>query len=216
MFKKFFLSGLKAFVPGAVTIAIVIWIFSSIEAFFSTIIKNLLPYGYYFDGLGIIVGLVLILFLGMIINAWAIKHLYRFADSIIKKIPFIKTIYTSIQDLVDFIEKSQDKDYNQVVLCRVGRFKVLAFVTRQSFDGLPEEYGDKDSVLVYMPMSYQIGGYMLSVPRRHVTPINIPANKAMTLILTAGMMGAESAEVREVLSNSAKVDNDSKEKDKQE
>lgn len=197
MFRKFFLKGLKAFVPVAVTIAIVIWIFSTIEEFFGQLLKYFMSPHYYFDGLGIIVGVVFVFILGVLINAWMLNKIYAFADATVKKIPLIRTIYTSIQDLVNFIEKSQEKDYNQVVLCTVGRFKLLGFVTRQSFEGLPREFGGEKDVLVYLPMSYQIGGYMLSVPRKCITPVDMPANKAMTTIITAGMMGAEQAPVDE-------------------
>jgi uncharacterized membrane protein len=36
-------------------------------------------------------------------------------------------------------------------------------------------------------MSYQIGGYTLLVPRESITPLDLPAQEAMRLVLTAGV-----------------------------
>jgi uncharacterized membrane protein len=45
----------------------------------------------------------------------------------------------------------------------------------------------EDELLVYLPMSYQIGGYMIVVPRSMVEPVNLSVEDASRLVLTAGM-----------------------------
>jgi uncharacterized membrane protein len=40
---------------------------------------------------------------------------------------------------------------------------------------------------VYMPMSYQIGGYTLFLPRRCLTPLDMPFEQAMRLVLTGAV-----------------------------
>lgn len=187
--KKYFLNGLKAFVPVVVTFAIVIWVFSNIEAFFGQILKWFIPESYYFDGLGIIVGIVLVFVIGILVNAWVVNRIYQMADGIVKKIPFIKTIYGSVQDLLDFFEKTQDTQHNQAVVVQYGKLRFLGFVTRDSFEGLPEALGGEKDVLVYLPMSYNIAGMMISIPRKYVTPVDLKVNQAMSFILTAGMSG---------------------------
>jgi uncharacterized membrane protein len=66
-------------------------------------------------------------------------------------------------------------------------FQLLGFVTRDSFDGLPLEPAAEDPVAVYLPMSYQVGGYTLYLPRSALTPIDMPFEQAMRLTLTAGV-----------------------------
>lgn len=183
------MNGLKAFIPVVVTFAIVIWVFSNIEAFFGQILKWFIPANYYFDGLGIIVGIILVFVIGILINAWMVNRLYQIADGIVKKIPFIKTIYSSVQDLLDFLEKTQDTQHNQAVIVQYGKMKLMGFVTRDNFEGLPEALGGPKDVLVYIPMSYNIAGMMVSIPRKYVTPVDLKVNQAMSFILTAGMSG---------------------------
>jgi uncharacterized membrane protein len=60
-------------------------------------------------------------------------------------------------------------------------------VSRADFEGLPEGVGHKGEVAVYLPMSYQIGGYTLLVPRELLIPVRMSREEAMKFILTAGL-----------------------------
>jgi len=66
-------------------------------------------------------------------------------------------------------------------------FQVLGFVTRESFDDIPLEPAADDPVAVYMPMSYQIGGYTLYLSRSLLTPVDMPFEEAMRLAVTGGV-----------------------------
>ncbi|NIQ03907.1 MAG: hypothetical protein GWM98_29140, partial [Nitrospinaceae bacterium] len=54
---------------------------------------------------------------------------------------------------------------------------------------LPEAFHQEDSVLVYIPLSYMIGGYAVLVPRKMVQPLNMSLEEAMRFTLTAGVTG---------------------------
>ena len=45
----------------------------------------------------------------------------------------------------------------------------------------------KETVAVYFPMSYQIGGYTLFLPRERLTPVKMSMEDAMRFVVTAGM-----------------------------
>ena len=66
-------------------------------------------------------------------------------------------------------------------------FQVIGFVTREQFDDLPFSPTAEDPVAVYMPMSYQIGGYTLFLPRSSLTPLDMPFEQAMRLVLTGAV-----------------------------
>jgi uncharacterized membrane protein len=42
---------------------------------------------------------------------------------------------------------------------------------------------------VYFPMSYQIGGYTLYMPRERLKPLDITVEEGMRLVLTGGISG---------------------------
>jgi uncharacterized membrane protein len=66
-------------------------------------------------------------------------------------------------------------------------FQLIGFVTREQFDDLPFTPAAEDPVAVYMPMSYQIGGYTLFLPRNCLTPLDMPFEQAMRLVLTGAV-----------------------------
>lgn len=187
MFKKAFWDGIKAFVPIALTVGIILWLFTTLENFFGRLIQYVIPHQYYFKGLGILLGLLLIYVIGLLVNAWMVKWVYDLADRLVKKIPVVKTIYNAIQDLVNFFDKNNQSQQHQAVLIDYAMGKVIGFITRDSMKATPlEEYGE-DKVLVYIPLSYQIGGLAVLVSRSSLTPLKWSADQAMSFILTAGM-----------------------------
>jgi uncharacterized membrane protein len=64
---------------------------------------------------------------------------------------------------------------------------VLGFVTREDFGTMPVGLGGPDVVAVYLPMSYQIGGYTVLLPRRLVEPVDMSVEDALRFTVTAGM-----------------------------
>lgn len=190
MMKKIFWNGLQAFVPIVLTVAAVIWVFRNIEAFFGRFIQYFIPAEYYFDGLGIVVGIILVFIIGILVNAWMTKSIYNLADAIVKKIPFIKVLYNAIQELMQFFDKSKKNQAQQAVLVPTALGKVLGFVTREDLSALPEAVGGESQCLVYIPLSYQIGGVMVAIAKDKIEKIDWDVNQAMSFVLTAGMSSA--------------------------
>ncbi len=188
MIGKIFWNGIKAFVPIALTISIVLWLFSTIETFFEHLLQHTIPPEYYFKGLGILIGVLLIFVIGLLVNAWVVKSIYRQGDKIVKKIPIIKTIYNAIQDLLNFFDKS-NQEAQQAVMVQTRFGKVMGFVTKDKLNEMMPILGSKDEVLVYIPLSYQVGGLTIVVSRSDITKMDWSVNEAMSFILTAGMTG---------------------------
>ena len=67
--------------------------------------------------------------------------------------------------------------------------QVIGFVTQAIPENLPEGFREEDSILVYFPLSYMIGGYAVLVPRSTVRPLDMSMEEAMRFTLTAGVTG---------------------------
>lgn len=188
MIKKIFFTGLMAFLPIALTLAIVVWILRNIEGFFGHIVKHIISPQYYFDGLGIILGLIFIFILGLLVNAWIVRRVYDWFEGILKKTPGIKTIYNAIQDMMGFFDHSKQAQQRAVIVnTPIGR--MVGFVTREDLSALPEALGTGKDVFVYIPLSYQIGGVMIALPASELIPLDMPVNEAMSMVVTGGVGG---------------------------
>lgn len=195
MIKKIFWNGIKAFLPIALTITIVIWLFSSMEAFFGRFLRHFIPQQYYFDGLGIIVGVALIFVIGVLVNAWLVDRLYAYTEGLVKRIPFIKSIYNAIQDLLNFFDK-ESQSAQQAVMLETAIGKVIGFITRDTLTTSLPTLVNEDDVLVYIPLSYTIGGVTIVVSRKKLIPLDWPVDQAMSFILTAGMTGQKTDSIK--------------------
>jgi uncharacterized membrane protein len=184
--KTIFIRGLAAILPSALTIVLVYWIFTGLEQTFKVPTQKIIG-KYYFPGLGIIVALVVIFFVGAIINNWIIQKFYSLGGRILRKIPLIKTVYNSIYDVMQYFSKTGREKFGSVVMIKYNGWDILGFITKNDFeDG---SYGDmKEKVAVYIPFSYQIGGFIYFIPKKELILLDIPVEQAMRFIITAGMI----------------------------
>ncbi|GAB5412131.1 MAG: DUF502 domain-containing protein [Chlamydiales bacterium] len=184
---KIFMRGLIAIAPIALTIAILIWLFDFLEALVSVPMKELLG-EYYFPGLGIVCALVVIFFVGLIINNFLIQRLYSWGERLLTRIPLVKTLYGAITDMMSFFNPKEKKDGRVVALEWQG-CRMLGIVTRENFEGLPAEVGGSEEVAVYIPLSYQIGGFTIMMPKSMLKPVPISVEEGMRFVVTAGAPG---------------------------
>ena len=183
---KIFKRGLIALAPISLTIAFVIWLFRFFENMFSVPLKAALG-DYYFRGLGILVALVLIFLVGSALNTYILQKLSALGERILAKIPFVKTLYNSIVDMMSHFQPKDKDRMGKVVTFEVGDVRLIGLVTREDFEGLPEGVGRDDEIAVFIPMSYQIGGITLFVRRSKITPVAMTVEEGMRFIVTAGV-----------------------------
>lgn len=185
---KIFKRGLIALAPVAISLAVIVWLFRFLEEIFSIPLKWLVG-NYYFPGMGLIVAFVFIFFVGIIINNFLMQKLTNWFDRILAKIPFFKTVYNSIADMMNYFKPKEKGKRGKMVVVEIDSFRFLAMLTREEFSGLPDELGGDEDVTIYVPLSYQIGGFTIIVPRSKIKPINLSVEEGMRFVVTAGMTG---------------------------
>jgi uncharacterized membrane protein len=184
--------GLMAILPAVLTLYILYWLIWSAETVLGAVIKALLPDGWYIPGMGLLAGVTATFFFGLALNAFLVRRLLNLSEELLNRIPLIKTLYGSVKDFVGFFAAQREKEFNQVVTVELQfggvPMRLLGFVTRSDFRGLPEGIGGEGEIAVYLPLSYQIGGYTVIVPRSAVRPVDISTHRAMGFIVTGGMI----------------------------
>ena len=186
---KLFLKGLAVVIPVALTLAILWWVAAGAERLMGAILKFTLPTGWYIPGMGLVSGLVLIALIGLLSHVLIFQKLFNLGEAIFRRLPLVKTIYTAIKDFIGYLSPEKGNEMGKVVLVQLPgqSFQLIGFVTREQFADLPFTPAAEDPVAVYMPMSYQIGGYTLFLPRNCLTPLDMPFEQAMRLVLTGAV-----------------------------
>ena len=186
---KLFLKGLAVVIPVVLTAAILWWMAAGSERLLGGLLTRIMPAGWYIPGLGLAAAIVLIVLVGLLSHILIFQKLFDLWETIVNRVPLVKTIYTAIKDFIGYFSQDQKDRFSKVVMVKIpGQdFQVLGFVTRESFDDIPLEPAAQDPIAVYMPMSYQIGGYTLYLSRSCLTPIDMPFEDAMRLAVTGGI-----------------------------
>jgi uncharacterized membrane protein len=185
-----FVAGLATVLPVTITIYLIWWLGSTTETWLGAAFKLLLSEQHYRPGLGLLAGFIVVLIVGTLVNAWAVRWFIKQGEKILERIPLIKTIYGAAKDVTQFLPGSGPKrDTRRVVLWLVDNVYMIGFVTSDHPSAkLPHELL-VDRLPVYFPKSYQIGGYTLYVRRDELTETNMSAEEAMRLVLIGGVDG---------------------------
>ena len=186
---QFFFQGLIVLAPIAVTIWVVLGLFQWVDGFLPNLINTLFPSALdknldgslrKIPGLGFVVVVVLVLFVGWLSSLFVVEKLVSVFDTVLEKTPGIKFIY--------FLEAfaGNKKKFDKPVLVNVDASGVwrIGFITQPS----NTEFGLPEHVTVYVPHSYAISGITYIVPKTNIKILdNVSAVDAMKYTVSGGV-----------------------------
>ncbi|MCD8350534.1 MAG: DUF502 domain-containing protein [Planctomycetaceae bacterium] len=207
--------GLAALIPIAVTIWIVVWLGMFLESILANPLKGLFPGDseVYRMGMGIAFFVVLVFFVGLLMRLWIVRGVFELIEHWIKSLPLVKTLYGAIQDVMRFVTggASGTARGDMVVMVTMDNgWRQLGIVTRQDMDELPAALciGARELMAVYLPFSYQLGGFTYFIERDQCTPVpGMSVEDAMRYSLMAWLGPSEKPQdVTAVIEKSRPVD----------
>jgi uncharacterized membrane protein len=184
---QYFLQGLLILAPVAITIYTLFFVISTIDAW--------LPIFHYKDetgvtrvqnyGLGFVIILAVVVIIGYFSSFFITGRIVSFMDKILEKTPGLKHIYGTTKDFFEAFAGDKKK-FTQNVLANVDDRDVwrLGFITKDDMS----DFGLKDYVAVYIPMSYSVAGNVYIIPKNRIKPItNITSAQTMKFAVSGGV-----------------------------
>lgn len=183
--------GLVALLPIFLSVYVLISFFRWADETVHSVIAMILPDDYYVPGMGIVFGIIFIFMLGLLVSNYLGNQAQNWLDRLFRRVPLVKSIYSAVQDLTQYFSthKDQESELNQVVAVRwpdTG-MQAIGLVTRKDLSDLPDGLEKKDHVAVFFPMSYQMGGFTLFLPKSWLNPLNLSVETVMRSALTGWM-----------------------------
>lgn len=183
-----FLKGLVAVLPVGMTIYLVYWLAKTAESILGGPLRVILPSGQYWPGLGLVFAFVFILIVGVLVDAYVVRRLFRIGESWLQRIPIVKTIFGAFKDFTRFLPAGgRGRDLKRVVTWRFCGARLIGFVTEEQINERLLGGQSEDIVAVYFPMSYQIGGYTLYLHKSELQETDLTVEEAMRLVLIGGV-----------------------------
>jgi len=186
-FRNYFMAGVVVLIPLGITVYLTIFV---VEISSLLLPKELNPNHYLgFDILGIeiLISILLITLIGWLSLSFLGKRLLDLFNSILKKIPILRTIYSAIGQMTETFTKSE-KNKNNVVLVeypRKGSWAV-GFATKKNSGEITNKLG-KNLINVFVPTTPNpTSGFLLMFPEEDIVYLDMNFEQASKFIVSAG------------------------------
>ena len=130
--------------------------------------------------------MIIIIVIGMIGSTIIVQPVLLIMDRIAEKTPLLKTVYTSVKDLMSAFVGNK-KRFNRPVMVTIDKqnnIQQLGFITQTELN----ELGVKDGkIAVYVPNSYAFSGSLIIVPKENVVAVEASSAETMKFIVSGGI-----------------------------
>lgn len=196
---RFFMQGLLILAPIAITAWAIVAAFNFVDDLLPNLLNKIFPRLIKEDaeghvkkipGLGFIVVVAFVIFVGWISSNFLMSSFINFFDQWMARTPVIKFLYTSTKDFFEAFAGDKRK-FNKAVLASVFSEDVwiIGFLTDEEMNKF--EMG-AEFVAVYVPQAYNFAGQLYVLPKQKVRKIDkITSGEAMKYAVTGGVVDLE-------------------------
>tara|TARA_R100001440_G_scaffold16988_7_gene28838 strand:- start:4457 stop:5062 length:606 start_codon:yes stop_codon:yes gene_type:complete len=187
---QYLFKGLAILLPIVVTFALLQWLLVTIETWLKPIWTTLLGESSYFPGLAFISFLAIALLIGFSSRWNFIDSLWQLPGKLMNRLPLLRSLYGTINDVFEMMSGKNFAEESVVLVTLPGsNLRLIGIVTKKSGikgDRL-SELMNEDQVAVFLPMSYNVGGYMVIVPGDCVESLTMKPADALQLTISGGL-----------------------------
>ncbi len=198
--EHYFVAGLVAFLPLALTVKLLILTFNFADNFLG---KYIAPYfarefGFYFRGLSLLICLILIVLIGFLVSNFLGRKAYPFLENLLLKLPFFKQVYPPFKEVAQFLFSKEKLNFSQVVLVEYPSREIysMGFLTNE----VPEKIaGDSSRKLYYVFVPHTpspLTGFLTLVPRDRLRFMDISVEEAIKIIVSGGVVNTKEGAIQ--------------------
>ena len=201
--KRYLITGLLIWVPLVITV----WVLSILVGTLDQTLL-LLPdawqprewLGFNIPGLGVLLTLAVVILTGMLGANIIGQRMVRVWESLLSRIPVVKSLYSSVKQVSDTLLSSSGQAFRKALLVQYPRQGswTIAFLTGQP-GGDVANYLKGDYLSVYVPTTPNpTSGFFLMMPKADVIELDMNVDEALKYIISMGVVAPESraADVR--------------------
>ncbi|MBC2603872.1 DUF502 domain-containing protein [Puniceicoccus vermicola] len=182
--------GVGTLLPLLVTLYVVFLLGSLLESYFGGVLRSVMADDAYIPGLGFLFGLFFLIFLGFLIQITLLQSFLQFFEGLITRVPLLKSVYGSIRDFTEYFQSRSKSKSSSVVLFQPVESepaRLVGFRMSENVDSHIHSGDEGEWCSVYLPMSYQVGGFTVIVPASRLIELDWSFEEAMRYVITAGV-----------------------------
>ncbi|HZE11541.1 MAG TPA: DUF502 domain-containing protein [Burkholderiales bacterium] len=199
--KKILITGLLIWIPLAITIWVLALIVNSMDQTLQWLPEHYQPQvllGHQIPGLGLLLTVVIVFVTGALASNILGRRLVRFWESILGRIPVVKTIYSGVKQVSDTLFAPGGQAFSKALLVQYPREGswTIAFLTGQP-GGDVANHLRGEYVSVYVPTTPNpTSGFFLMMPRAEVIELDMSVDDALKYVVSMGVVPPEAPGTR--------------------
>jgi len=207
--RKYIITGLLIWVPLGITILVIKLLVDLMDKTLLLLPPAWRPeaiIGVDIPGLGIVISAMFIFVTGFFLTNFAGRRLIGLWESILERIPLVRSIYSSVKQVTSTILSSDSNTFSEVLLIQYPRKGVwtLCFKTGESPESF-KQATEEDLVTVFVPTTPNpTSGFILFVPKSEVKKMDIDVEDALKLVMSLGVVTPDTKQLESVAKKSGK------------
>lgn len=191
--RRYLLSGLLVWLPIWVTVLVLGFIVNIMDGSLRLLPHRFQPdqlLGFHLPGLGILFTLVILFFTGMFAANFLGRKFVELWNSLIGRIPVIRSIYTGVQQVISTIFSPKGKAFRKVLLVEYPRKGMwsIAFQTSDAADEVVSTVGEP-MVTIFIPTTPNpTSGFLMMVPVKETQELSMSIDQALKLVISLGVV----------------------------
>ena len=186
-FRNYFFAGVVVLIPLGITLYFTLFLINVSSKILPKELNpnHYLPYD--IPGVEIIISIFLITFIGWLSLSFIGKKLLEIFNNILKRIPFLRTVYSAIAQMVETFTKREEGKKNVVLVeyPRKGSWAV-GFATKDNAGEITNKT-KKNLVNVFIPTTPNpTSGFLLMFPKEEIIYLDMTFEEASKFIVSAG------------------------------
>ncbi len=191
--RKWLIAGLLVIVPLVITLGVLNWIIGTLDQTLAILPEAWQPdklLGMHIPGFGVILTLLILLLVGGITSNFIGRKLVGWGDSLVRRIPVVRSIYSSVKQVSDTVFSDSGNAFRTAVLVQWPREGVwtVAFVTGAP-SGEVAAYLRDEYLSVFVPTTPNpTGGYFVMVRKSECIELDMSVDAALKYIVSMGVV----------------------------
>jgi len=199
-FKQYFITGLLVWLPMGITVWVLTWLVGLLDGIFLAVLHaadSLIPGMHKLaealrgvPGLGVILVALVILATGVFVANMFGQWWLRKWDSLMNRIPVVRSIYTSVKQVADTLFSGSGNAFSKALLVQYPRQGswTIAFLTGTP-GGEVARHLNQAMVSVYVPTTPNpTSGFFLMMPQADVIELDMSVDDALKYIISMGVV----------------------------
>jgi len=202
-FRASFLTGLVVVLPVGLTIYVVWGVIGWIDGW----ILPLIPAAYqpealmerYFGpeanfpvrGVGVLVFLVVTAIVGWLARGLIGRSVMRKTEDMVDRVPLVRSVYSGVKQITETFFTKKEKSFDRTCLVefpRQGYWAVGMVATKPKGEIAAKLPNGEEMVAVFIGLTPLTSGFLVFVPEREVIVLDLKADEAVKLIVSAGLV----------------------------